>query len=89
MDPLWPRWAKLLYVILTLTLFGVMMWAFGRWVAYPFGDFLGWATDGWSDGAKVALAAAIPVTLYSLAYLAHRRDQRLKRRSTSWPARLP
>jgi hypothetical protein len=80
MDPSWPRWGKIAYVVAHFALFGAMMGAAGYWVVYPFAEwFAHWyvgATEDWPYAAQMAGIALIPVVLYILAFFAYRRDHR-------------
>jgi hypothetical protein len=80
MDPHWPTWGKILYVVANLALFSAMMWALGHWIVYPFAEWFGqWyvdATSDWTYAAQITGLGAMPVVLGTLAYLAYRRDHR-------------
>lgn len=76
MDPSWPRWGKILYVVAVLALFAAMMWAAGHWVIYPAQERLRPFLEQWPPMALWGMTVAIPAVLFTGAYFAYRRDHR-------------
>lgn len=76
MNPTWPTWLKIVYVVACTVSFAAVMYGVGIYVAGPFSEWIGRQIQDWPPAAIFAAIVGSIATLYSLGFWIQRRDQK-------------